>query len=70
MLTWSYLPWFVKAPVSRGFDVAELFLVLRRWSPGGVRRRRGQHQEERMLRAPVIQEVKGPVRLDRGISQD
>ncbi len=69
MLTWMYLPWFVKAPVSRGFNVGEVFLVLRRRRPGGVRSRRRQHQEERMLGAPVVQEVKGAVRLDRGTNQ-
>lgn len=57
------LPRFVKAPVSRGFNVAELFLVLRRCRPRGVRSRRRQHQEERMLRAPVLQEFKRPVCL-------
>lgn len=66
MQTQTNLPRFVEAPVSRRFNVVEHFLVLRRRRPRRVRSRRSEHQEEGMLRTPVVQEVQGPVRLDRG----
>lgn len=56
----------VEASVSGGFDVREALLVVRRCRPGRVWSRRGQHHEEGMLGAPVIQEVQRPVRLHRG----
>lgn len=58
-----YLSWFVKAAVSRSFNIAELFLVLRSCCPRWVRRRSRQHQEEGMLGAAVVQELKWPVCL-------
>lgn len=70
MSTWTNLSGFVKAPVSRGFDIGKIFLILRCCHPGGVRSWRRQHHEERMLRAPVLQEVQRPIRLDRGIGKD
>lgn len=59
----THLPRFVEAAVSRRLDVAELFLVLRRRRPGRVRGGRRQHDEERVLRTAVVQEVKGAVQL-------
>lgn len=62
----SNLPGFVKAAVSRSLNIAKLLLVLRCCRPGGVRSWRRQHEEERLLRDPVLQEGKGPVRLGGG----
>lgn len=56
----------VEASVPGGFEVREALLVVRRCRPGRVRSRGGQHHEERMLGAPVIQEVQRPVRLHGG----
>lgn len=54
---------FVEASVSGGFDVREALLIVRRCCPGRVWSRRGQHHEEGMLGAPVLQEVQRPVSL-------
>lgn len=53
----------VEASVSGGLDVGEALLVVRRRRPGRVWRRGGEHHEEGVLGAPVIQEVQRPVRL-------
>lgn len=62
-LNWTNLSRFVKAAVSGGFDVRIVFLVLRRWRPGIVGGWGRQQQEERKLRAPVVQEGEGAICL-------
>ena len=60
----AYRPRLVEAAIARSFDITELLLVLGSGGPGSVSGRRGQHHEERLPRAPLIQEVKGPVQLE------
>lgn len=67
---WTNLSWFVKAAVSRSFNISKIFLVLWCCCPGGVRSWGRQHQEERMLRAPVVQEGQRAIRLGRGTSKE
>ena len=60
----AYLPRLVEAATARSLDIAEGLLVLGRGGPGGVGGWRGQHHEERLPGAPLIQELKGPVQLE------
>lgn len=62
-LNWTNLSRFVKAAVSGGFNVCIVFLVLRRCRPGSVGGRGRQQQEERTLRAHVVQEGEGAICL-------
>lgn len=66
LTAWTNLSRFVEAAIPRGFDIGKGFLVVRSCRPGGVWSRRRQHHEEGVLRAPVVQEVQGPVRLHQG----